>query len=218
MTNRTVEIKGYGFGPTTATITVALEGTTVYTGEVTTTDIPVPSLPNLELDSETVRLCAFEIPVDFSGEKAMTCSVTNGTVIFAQIDANYVPIKNPVFTEADYSYIIATDPQHSFANRLAVYEKYVTSPFSSAEITTLQSTDPAVANEQMAILDSHGVGFTISGGPTIFSNINTHEDPRANVVINGIEQPATTGSGISWWKISAGSTLAYNLVVDAGVE
>lgn len=213
MTNRTVQIKGYGFGSSPAEITVTLEGNTVFTGAVTTADSPPPSLPNLDLDVDTVSLCSFEIPVGFTGEKAMTCSVNSGTVIFAQIDINYVPIPNPVFSVEDRQYLTA-QPPNPRANVIAVYSTYATPAFSTEELATLESTDTSLENEQLAILIAHGCGIEISGGTAVYAPIST-VDARANVKIDGVAQthiPAEyTGSW--WWKIPASSTLAYDLVV-----
>ena len=219
MTNRTVQIKGYGFGSTPAQVTVTLEGNTVFTGTVTTADSPPPVMPNLDLIGETVTLCTFEIPVDFSGEKSMTCSVSNGTVIFAEINTNYVSINNPVFTSEDLAIIDNPDtPQNQ---RVEILSTYAVPPFSAEEITTLESTDPANQSAQLAILAAHGVSLIISGGSSIYSDINPGSDCRANVVIDGTPTTAPHSpeyNGSWWWKIPAGSTLAYNLVVNAGVE
>jgi hypothetical protein len=101
MTTRTVKILGLAYGSTPAEIDVTLDGGSVYTGTVTTVDSPLPSLPNLEIENTTVEFCSFEIPMDFEGTKAMTCSVTNGTVIFAQIKANYCVIGNAIGSGPD---------------------------------------------------------------------------------------------------------------------
>lgn len=118
MTTRTVKIFGLAYGSTPAEINVTLDGNTVYTGPVSTLD-PVtgtPSLadfktlnnptPNLDYANSTVELCSFELPMDFQGSKPMTSTVTNGTVIFAQIRANYCAIANtdPIIGHGDSQY------------------------------------------------------------------------------------------------------------------
>jgi hypothetical protein len=157
MTLRTVKMFGLAYGATPAEIAVTLDGVSVYTGTVATTDAVVPSLPNLEIQSSTVEFCNFEIPIDFTGAKPMTCTVNNGTVIFAQIDANYCVIAN---------------------------------------------TDPV-----------------IGGGPDIFQNIDGEGDARSNVYIDGIAQPMNHSGdfGGTWWfVVPAGSTLSYDLDIQAG--
>jgi hypothetical protein len=89
MTTRTVKMLGLAYGSTPAEIAVMLDGVSVYAGTVTTVDTPIPSMPNPDLVNTTIEFCTFEIPMDFEGTKSMTCTVTNGNVIFAQIHANY---------------------------------------------------------------------------------------------------------------------------------
>jgi hypothetical protein len=157
MTTRTVKIFGLAYGATPAEIAVTLDGVSVYTGTVPTTDTLPPALPNLEISNTTVEFCNFEIPMEFEGTKPMICSVTNGTVVFAQIKANYGVVAN---------------------------------------------TAPA-----------YGVGadvFIPTAGPT-----NT----RLNVVIDGVAATITNSEelpGIVWLTIPAGSTLAYDLNINAG--
>jgi hypothetical protein len=94
MTTRTVKLFGLAYGSSPAEISVTLDGASIYTGTVTTNDTLVPALPNLDLDGTTVEFCNFEIPLDFAGNKSMSCEVLNGTVIFAEIKANYCAIAN----------------------------------------------------------------------------------------------------------------------------
>ena len=94
MTTRTVKMFGLAYGSTPAEIAVTLDGVSIYNGTVTTADTFVPSLPNLEIANTTVEFCNFEIPMDFEGTKSMTCTVNSGTVMFAQITANYCAIAN----------------------------------------------------------------------------------------------------------------------------
>jgi hypothetical protein len=82
MTTRTVKILGLAYGSTPAEISVSVDGATVYSGTVTTVDTSLPALPDLDLSNTTVEFCNFELPMDFSGTKPMTCSVTSGLVIF----------------------------------------------------------------------------------------------------------------------------------------
>jgi hypothetical protein len=103
MPNRIVKIYGYGVGSSTATINVSVEGTEIFSGAVTTSTQELPALPDLSIVDNTVELCSFEIPIDFSGQKAMSCEVTNGTVIFAQIEANYCKIPNPIFSSSEWA-------------------------------------------------------------------------------------------------------------------
>lgn len=94
MTTRTVKMFGLAYGSSPAEITVTVDGNAIYTGTVTTADSPLPELPNPDLTPTTIELCEFEIPMDFSGTKPMACTVNTGTVIFAQIKANYCVIAN----------------------------------------------------------------------------------------------------------------------------
>lgn len=215
MANRTVQIKGYGFGSTPAVITVTLEGTTVFNGEIITSDSLPPAMPNKSLESAI--LCSFELPINFSGEKAMTCSVSNGTVVFAEILANYIPIVNPVFSDEDL--VIIQNPDTPQSSRVEIVSTYAVPPFSAEEITTLESTDPAEINAQLAIMAAHNVSLTVSSGSSVYYGFSG--DSRDNVVIDGVPTTAPHTEdydGEWWWKIGSGSTLAYNLVVSAGLE
>jgi hypothetical protein len=219
MTTRTVQMFGLAYGSSPAELAVTLDGISVYTGTVATSDTPIPSMPNLSIVDSTVEFCNFEIPVEFDGTKPMICTVNNGTVIFAQTKVNYVPIQNPVFSESDLNIILNLSLPPS--ERVAVFASHAVPPFSAAEIAILESTDPVDQSAQLAIVTAHGVALQISSGSTGFYDINSGFEARANVVIDGTPvtpQHSSEYEGTWWWKLASGSTMTYNLVVDAGLE
>jgi hypothetical protein len=83
--NRTVQFFGQGYGTDPAVIVVKLEDLVVYEGTVPTIDqIAFNTAPE-----DQVVLFTCELPIMFDGFKPMTVEVISGTVVFAQIYANY---------------------------------------------------------------------------------------------------------------------------------
>jgi hypothetical protein len=78
-------------------------GTTVYTGAVPTVNESVPAQPNPDIVSDTTVLFTFDIPVETTGSQEMTIQVTNGTVIFADVLANYCKMSRKSPTPIVYS-------------------------------------------------------------------------------------------------------------------
>jgi hypothetical protein len=211
MAIRTVQILGQGYGANPAEITVTANGNTVFSGTVATLDQPLPALPNLEIDLNSV-LCTFEIDTAFVGEIPMTYAVSTGTVTFSTVYANYVAILNPVYTPAQ----IATleNPDTTQAERVAIYTQVAVPPLSQADIDVL--LDPASTPEQKnAILVAHNCTLYISSGANGYGSID-NTDPRSSVVIDGTVQTPDHGElpGTWWWTINTGSTMTYQLEVD----
>lgn len=214
MTNRTVKIYGYGFGSTPASIEVTLDGNVVYNGTITTTSDPVPTLPDMQLDTETVSICEFELPVTFAGTIPMVCEVTNGTVIFAQIMANYCPIPNPVYTAQEIQTL--KDPNTTTAECISIITAHASPPLTAEEITTLETTPRNTWGE---VLASHNARLYLNNS-TNFALINGADDPRTNIAIDGVTQTPdyVQYPGQWWYRVNNGSTLTYDMVVDAGLE
>jgi hypothetical protein len=211
MTTRTLKFYGRGYGATPASISVTQNGINVYTGEVTTINAPITEWP------DQIVLFTSETTVDFNGTIPMSVEVTNGSVVFAWITGNYCSMLNPVYSTEQLE--ILQSPTSTDAEKLAVYSAAAVPPFSPEEIAALETGTVA---ENNIIIASHNASIYISSGPDNFDTI-FNGDERSNVSIDGIPQntptPRPEGQNGTWfWQVTSGSTLTYDLNVNAGRE
>jgi hypothetical protein len=215
MANRTVQIRGQGYGTSPAQITVAANGNTVFSGTIATVDQPLPALPMFLPANLAEILCTFEIDLAFTGQIPMTCVVNSGKVIFAEIFANYVLIINPVYTSEQIATL--TNPSTTQADRVIIYTQVANPPLSQQDIDTL--LDPAATPEQKnTILVAHNCQTRIPSGASGYGPID-NTDSRSSVTIDGTAQMPDHGElpGTWWWAVGTGSVLAYQLDVDPAV-
>ena len=216
MSTKTVQIYGKGFGPSDATITVTLDGQTIFDGSIPTLNQPVPAE---EVDLGIVEpIVSFDLPIDFQGQIPMTCQVTNGTVAFAQILVNQYLKRNPIYTPTDC--VILNNPSSTRQQHIDVISQYAVPAFSQDELNTL--INPATPRADLnAILTTHGVLEFITADTNEYVSVNYGGgDPRTNVLINGVAQNPDSlryQTSTLLWKIPAGSTLSYNLNVKSDI-
>ena len=74
MSNRTIQIRGYGYGSTTCSATVSYNGATVFSGNIPTLD----QYQVLLLPTEQVELFSFEIDVNTAGTFPLIINLTGG--------------------------------------------------------------------------------------------------------------------------------------------
>ena len=217
MTNRTLRFYGKGFGSTPATMDVVMDGTTIFSGPITTVDeqFNIADVPGWPASYYNVNFTA-ELPVLFAGLKPMTVTVTNGTIVVGVITANYQSVPNPVFTTEEFDKLNDINTSTD-AERLAIRSAKAVPAFSQADLDIIAGPwSPA----KQVVYVAHGVA-TYVGDPTSWYDTNIPGDSRANTVLNGV---ATTPDRLSgedgtWaWTLYSGDTLAYNLEIDAGSE
>lgn len=216
MANRTVQILGQGYGSNPAEITVTSNGNTVFSGTVNTLNQPLPELPDPSVQLTNV-LCSFEIDAEFTGQIPMSCTVSSGTVMFADIQTNYKQLPNPVYTTEQFSTLI--DSATTQVDRVAIRQSVANPPLSQQDIDIL-SNPPYLTEQQTEICVAHNCTTSISSGPLGYGPINKDGDPRSSITIDGIPRtPDHQGlPGPWWWTISNGSTLAYLLEVNCNVD
>jgi hypothetical protein len=200
MANRTIQFLGSGYAPTGTdpiTISATLNGNVVYTGSIPTS---YTSEINHQPDGQEV-LFTCELPVDFSGTVPMSISLDNPvgvTAFFEQVQSNYVTIPNSAFTAEQIA--VLTNPATPLADKITIWTACAVPPLSAAEITILESGDPA---EIIPILDAHNLRPYISSGASEFFSVNGANDPRSNVVINGTAKTRPAEPAGTWgWIVS----------------
>lgn len=211
MANRILRFFGQGYGPSPASITVTKNGTTVYSGTIPTVDQPLPVLPDPALINAQPALFDIEVDVEFWGQFPMTCTVTNGTVLFTNVQGNYMNYPNPIYTAEQFA--VLNDPDSTRAQRLQIWSTGANPPFSAEDISLIEN--PATTPEEVTdIIKLHNCDTYVSGGENKFGSINPL-DCRKNVTIDGVPQPPDSGSEKgTWWRfISNGSTMAYDLEI-----
>lgn len=213
MSNRTIQILGYGYGSTTCSATVSYNGATVFSGTIPTLD----QAQILVVSSEQVTIFTFEIDVSTAGTFPLIINVTGGnTVYIEQVLSNYMTVQNPVYSASDWA--IVTDPASTSAQKLAVFEPLAVPPLSEADIAVLEqgTTGP----EAQAVLATHGLSLYVSSGATTYLPISPAQS-KSNVVINGTGfVPYNPPSGEWGWDIpivSGTGTLACDLNILAGL-
>jgi len=216
MTTRTLKFYGKGYGTADTSIAVTLDGTTVYTGTVTT----VNSSTVEYLPEDQVELFTCEVPVDFDGSKPMSVEVTAGTLFLNYIKTNYTAIPNPVFTTAELE--VLGDPTASVADRVVVFSAHATPPFTTEELAILSSEDLSLNPQKKVILFDHGVSTFISSGSTVFSQYYAG-DEKVNVEIDGVAQvkpdPIPSESAGDWgYVVEENSTITFDLIITNGME
>jgi hypothetical protein len=216
MANRTVQIKGLGYGSGTCSASVTFNGNAVFSGAIPTID---QSTINY-LTSQQQTLFEFEIPVDLDGTFPVSIEFTGGNAVFvAQVLTNFVYVPNPIYSSADYAVLIS--PSSTKAQKNAIYIAAAQPPLSSEDINTLENgTD----QQAFQVLVANGLDSQVSAGPDVFEPISGAQ-AKINVVINGVAatQPSSAEGEAGEWgwtvpMVNSQGTMSFGLIVIAGTE
>jgi len=229
MTTRTVQFYGQGYsvpieglGLTPNTITATVSGNVVFSGAIPTTY----SSDILRLPTDQTILFTFEIPLVTTGNAytlPVSLALTGDDIYLEQIDANYCPIYNPVYTPEQIA--ILDNPATTLQEKIAIWEPLAVPPLSAEDITLLNSDDWAIIEP---VLVAHNLLTIISTGSTGFSGIFNGE-PRSNVVVtnatyyNPPPDPRPAEPSGAWgWEVetAAGQTsvMTFDMNITPGLE
>lgn len=174
MANRTVQIIGYGFGATPATVTATVNGSQVFSGAVDTVNDPIPPMPiDPALVNSGTTLFTFEIPMNYSGALPMTVEVGTSPVVFAQIYANYANIANTSNTGNSNVTTFTSSGPTGFVN---VFNPWPIEPPTEARSNTAINGMPyTITLEERDTFDPPIIGtwwWTINPGSTFSYDVN----------------------------------------------
>ena len=221
MANRTIQFLGQGYAPTGTepiVITATLNGNVIYTGNI-------PTLYTSDVDHDPtsqVVLFTCELPVDFAGTLPMTIALDSPVGVdafFEQINSNYMPTANPVYTLSELDVLAIPSTTPTPAEKMAIYTAKAVPPLSAAEIAILENGSKA---EKDAILVAHNITMFVSSGSDTFLSANESADPRSNVIINGTavtrgDPPAGTWGWEVEFPAEGSGLIEYDLNVIAGL-
>ena len=223
MTNRTLQFWGSGYatsGTEPISITAELNNIIVYSGTIPTDYISEPSL----LPDDQVLLFTCEVPMNFAGTYPMEIYIDNPVgvkVYFEQIYSNFMNIFNPVYSPAQVE--ILSNPAATQSEKVDVAIQCAVPPLTQEEIAILYSTDPAEQSIQKDIIIAHNLQLTVSSGPIGWQSADTSNDPRSNVVVNGVAlsrlaDPLGTWGWMVIFNAEMSGSITCDLTLDAGYE
>lgn len=237
MTTRTLQFLGKGYSSAVGTpvsIVATINGNPVYSGTVTTEYTPVVSSD----ENDQVVLFTYDIPVDFSGTVPMTLAISgpeNSVLYVEQVLGNYCSKSNPVYSAADLITLADTSDNTPFQLTIGTTKiQTIVSDKARVELFAAKAVPPLTDEELIAIatgahnarqpiISSHNLDSVISSGSGEFLHINKGDDPRSNVVINGVAGTRAAEPLGTWgWTITndngAPGTMVCDLTIQAGQE
>lgn len=218
MANRTVEIYGWVQSTTTSTANVVFNGNLVHSGPTPTVATQPELVPP---NAFTEGIITFEIPVNLSGTFPVSITFTDGqAALVQQIMCNYMPIANPIYTPEQFAIVSNATPS-TRAERNAIMIPLATPPLTAEEIAILENNN-TTSPESQAVIQSHGIGFSISSGPAVNQKIHYIPQAKTNVKVNGVDvTPGTEPAGEWGYMIpftNGVGTISFDLIVSPGQE
>jgi len=223
--NRTLQFIGYAYGNAPVSLTAQINGTTVFSGEVSTINTEIPAPPN-DLSNATALFSVVDsslFPTDFSGSYPMTLTVTGGYgIVTENVLSNYMS-STVSFAQLDNSSINGTTLTVGSVSSGAIEIGQILSGNGVANNTAVVSgagSTWTVNNSQTVGPISMYAASVVPGNATGFLDCNNSSpigDPRSNVVIDGAAQTTDRPPNGTWtWVVNNGSTLACDLTVGLG--
>ena len=237
MANRTLQFYGYAYGNTPVQLNAHINGTTVFSGAVTTLNEPFPAAgPDMTSAPLLFTADSGLFPDTFEGSYPMTLSVATGDgVAVANVFCNYMAFSEFEqaweSTDATLTGNILT-PGNVTSGTVAIGQQLVGNGLGfNANVLIKSGPNP----DGTWIGDHGGINATnvwggnvsnYTGNATAFysaytgtpTNTDSPADPRSSVTIDGVPQNPDRGvyNGTWTWLVPQGSTLSCNLNIGLG--
>jgi uncharacterized membrane protein len=239
MANRTLEFYGYAYGNTPVQLNAHINGTTVFSGAVTTLNEPFPAT-GPDMTSAPILFTADSglFPDTLEGSYPMTLSVATGDgVAVANVLCNYMAFSEfePAWesTDATLTGNILT-PGNVTSGTVAIGQQLLGNGIDPTghDVNIKSGPNPdgtwlcdwMIPNGATEVWGGGLVNY--AGNATAFysayngtpTNTDNIADPRSSVTIDGVPQNPDRGSNTgTWtWLVAQGSTLSCNLNVSLG--
>lgn len=236
--NRTMNFYGYAYGNTPVSLTANINGTTVFSGAVSTQDQPLPT-PNVDLINAPVLFSVPDtsglFPTDFAGAYPMSITVTGGAgIAMRDVYCNYMDYPKVSCQGNDCTIDGTTLTMGNvtvgnvMANIKGIGQRVVgrgvaagttISALSTDGVTVQVTPSQSVAGAVIQVLGNR----IVDGSADVFlesyngvpSNSEGTPDNRSSVEIDGVPQvpPNPVSRGQWTWVVPSDSTIFYALNV-----
>ena len=239
MANRTLNFYGFAYGNVPVQLNAHINGQVVFSGEVPTTDTPIPEQTTIVANTAVLFSVADSslFPTDFEGAYPMTVSIATGYgIALGDITCNYMPTGNVVSVDQVEmlnasingttltvgSVSQGTIKVGQMINTDANTVLFGTTIMSGSDLTWTVNNSQTLAETTIygdiqEVESSGASGFL----PVFNSNPTNSEgtpDPRSSVQIDGVTQvpPIPPSQGTWVWVVPQGSTISCNLNASIG--